>query len=387
MVTTTQRKRLLLASIDRKEILNKSTGKITIRYYIRYYEGTGKGRKRKTLPGGFTRKHDAEVALGRMLAEQAAGTFGLPDQEILFREDAAKWLEEKEPEIGIRTIVDYKEVVNKHLLPAFGDRQIKQIESDDIVAFRNEKHKKVSPRTTNKILRVLKMVFAYAEDNGHLNKNPARKVRGVKQPKEEMDFLGRVEPDEIERFLAASSPEFHPLFFTAIWTGAREGELFALKWGNVDFEKQRINIRQTYDSYGYREPKSKASKRSIIMSPSLVEVLSQHKATLEKNGNDDHVFQNTKGGPLHQANVTRREFHPALERADIRRIRFHDLRHTYGALTASMGVPPKFIQNQLGHASLTVTLDTYGHLMPSAYVEFGDSFDNFVRNLSNRGKN
>lgn len=63
MVTTTQRKRLLLASIDRKEILNKSTGKITIRYYIRYYEGTGKGRKRKTLPGGFTRKHDAEVAI------------------------------------------------------------------------------------------------------------------------------------------------------------------------------------------------------------------------------------------------------------------------------------------------------------------------------------
>ena len=154
-----------------------------------------------------------------------------------------------------------------------------------------------------------------------------------------------------------------------------------MKWGNVDFEKRRINIRQTYDPYGYREPKSKSGKRSIVMSPRLVEVLSQHKTTLEKNGNDDHVFQNTKGGPLNYANVISREFHPALERAGIRSIRFHDLRHTYGALTASMGAPPKFIQAQMGHASLVVTLDTYGHLMPSAYVGFGERFDDFVHDF------
>ena len=376
-----------MASIEKHSIFNKSTGRTTIRYYIRYYEGSGKNRKRKTLPGGFARRKDAEAALGRMLAEQAGGTFGQPNQDVLFREVAAKWLDKKEPEIGVRTFVDYQQVMNNHVLPAFGDRQIKQIKSDEVVAFRNEKYKEVSPRTTNKILRVLKMVFAYAEDNEHTKGNPARRVRGVKQPKEEMDFLGRVEPDEIEKFLAASRPEFHPLFFTAIWTGAREGELFALKWGNVDFEKQRINIRQTYDQYGYREPKSKSGKRSVIMSPNLVEVLSQHKATLKKNGYADHVFQNTKGGPLHHANVIRREFHPTLERAGIRRIRFHDMRHTYGALAASMGVPPKFIQAQLGHASLMVTLDTYGHLMPSSYTEFGENFDNFVHDLSNRGKN
>ena len=367
-----------MASIEPRKRLNKSTGKNTVRYYIRYYEGRGKNRKRCSLPGGFAKRHDAEVARRRMLAEQAAGTFGKPSQDQLFSEEAGKWLEKIEPEVGIRTFVDYKQVVKNHLLPAFGNRQINQIKPDEIVAFRNEKHKKLSPRTTNKILGVLKMVFAYSEEKEHLRENPARSVRRVKQTKEEMDFLGRVEPDEIDRFLEAAPPDYYPLFFTAIWTGAREGELLALKWGNVDLKKQRINIRQTYDPYGYREPKSKSGKRSIVMSPRLVEVLSEHKATLRKSGNDDHVFQNTKGGPLNYANVISREFHPALERAGIRSIRFHDLRHTYGALTASMGAPPKFIQAQMGHTSLVVTLDTYGHLMPSAYVGFGERFDDFV---------
>ncbi len=371
-----------MASIEKREYISGRTGKKTTHYFVRYYEGRGASRKRKSLPGPFTKKHYAEAAFERMQLEQAKGTFGQPSQDALFRYVAEKWLAEKEPEVGVRTIIDYMQVVKNHILPVFGDRQINQIKLDEIVAFRNEKHKKVSPRTTNKILGVLKMVFSYAEDNEHIEVNPARKVSRVKQTKEEMDFLGRVEPDEIERFLEAAHPDYYPLFVTAIWTGAREGELCALKWGNVDFKKRRINIRQTYDPYGYREPKSKSGKRSVVMSPSLAEVLSQHKANLEKSGNDDHVFQNSKGGPLHYANMIRREFHPALERAGIRRIRFQDLRHTYGALTSSMGAPPKFVQAQMGHSSLTVTLDTYGHLMTSAYSEFGETFDEFVHNLT-----
>lgn len=378
-----------MASIEKRVLLNKSTGKSTVRYYVRYYEGRGKDRRRKSLPGGFTRKHDAEVAKGRMQAEKAAGTFGQASQGQLFSEEADNWLKKVEPEVRIRTFMDYKQVVKNHLLPVFGDRQISQIKQDEIVTLRNDKLKVLAPRTTNKILEVLKMVFAYSEDNEHLKENPARKVRRVKQTKEEMDFLGRVEPDEIDRFLEAAPPDYYPLFFTAIWTGAREGELLALKWGNIDFEKQRINIRQTYDSFGYRDPKSESSKRSIVMSPSLVEVLSEHKASLQKNGNDDHVFQNKKGGPINYANMISRKFHPSLEKAGIRPIPFQDLRHTYGALTMSMGVPPKFVQAQMGHSSMTLILETYGHLIPSspsADLEFGQNLDAFLQNLSSKDK-
>jgi len=373
-----------LASIEKKEIWNKKAGKLTTKFYVRYYEGRGKDRKRKSLPGSFTNKHIADTAMKRMLLEQAKGTFGQPDQEILFSEVAEKWLAKVEPEIGIRTFKDYKQVVNKHLLPVFGERRVREIKSGEIEEFRSGILKEVSPRTTNKILRILKMLFSYAEQNKYVQENPTRYVASVRQEKQEMDFLGRIEPDEVDRFLKAAAPEYLPLFCTAIWTGAREGELFALKWGNVDFNGRRIHIRQTYDKHGYREPKSAAGKRSIVMSPELTKVLVKHKATLRANGKgtgtDNPVFQNRNGKPLIPSTVIR-ELHATLKRVGIRELRFHDLRHTYGALAASMGAPPKFVQNQMGHASLTTTLDTYGHWMPSAYVEFGEIFDDFVHNL------
>jgi integrase len=155
-----------------------------------------------------------------------------------------------------------------------------------------------------------------------------------------------------------------------------------LKWQNVDFGQKRINVLQTYDKYGYRPPKSKRGERSIVMSPELAKVLMKHKATVKANGkatgNDDNVFLNRNGKPLIASTVIR-QVHKTLGLAGIR---FHDLRHTYGALTATMGAPPKFIQNQMGHSSLIVTLDTYGHWMPSAYSEFGEIFDDFVHTLA-----
>lgn len=114
---TIQRRLLLLASIEEKKFISERTGKKTTHYFVRYYVGRGKSRKRKSLPGAFTRWHDADVARSRMLAEQAAGTFGQDDQDVLFREEAENWLEQKEPEVRIRTFMDYRQVVNNHLLP------------------------------------------------------------------------------------------------------------------------------------------------------------------------------------------------------------------------------------------------------------------------------
>ncbi len=369
-----------MASIERR-VIKRKDGKEVVRYYIRYLENG----KRKTLPGGFTRKKDAQAALGRMLAEQAAGAFGKPDQAILFRDVATLWLAKVEPEVGVRTYIDYQQVVENHLLPAFGDKRIKEIRTAEIEAFRNATLSKVSPRTTNKVLRVLKMMFGYADRHQYVAEDPSRHVANVKQTKQEMDFLGRLDPGEIDKFLKETKPEFYPLFVTAIWTGMREGELFALRWGNVDFKRNRINVRETYDKHGYREPKSQAGKRQVVMSPELAKVLQGHReAQLEVSEEataTDSVFQSRNGKPLVASTVVR-EFQRTLERAGLRKMRFHDLRHTYGALTASMGAPPKFIQSQMGHASLTITLDTYGHLMPSVFGEFGEKFDGFVHTLA-----
>jgi len=363
-----------VASIE-KRIIKREDGKETIRYYIRYYEGRGKKRKRKTLPGGFTRKHDAEVALRRLLAQQADGTFGQPRQDSPFKGIAEEWLSEVKTTVALRTYEDYEEVVRIHLVPFFENMPLNQITQGQLNDFISSKHENFAPRTINKMIFVIKTIFRKVEDEGKLNENPARRLRRRKQEQKEMAFLNR---EEIRRFLEASSPEYRPLFHTAIFTGAREGELLGLKWCDVELEEKVIYIRRAFDRGHYGPLKSPSSRRAIVITPELAKVVSEYKRSLEKNGDEDPVFQNKQGKPINKSNMISREFHPALERAGIRRIRFHDLRHTYGGINASMGVNPKIIQKQMGHSSITVTMDIYGHLMPEAYEGFGESFDSFT---------
>ena len=152
----------------------------------------------------------------------------------------------------------------------------------------------------------------------------------------------------------------------------------ALRWSDIDFEKKVIFINRSYNPlYGFSEPKTRNAKRPVTISNSLVSILLDHH---HRTGGEpeDLVFSNKSGKPISRQNMVTREFYPALERAGLPRIRFHDLRHTYATLLISMGENAKFIQRQLGHARITTTLDTYGHLMPEAYEGFGGRFDSFL---------
>ena len=119
------------------------------------------------------------------------------------------------------------------------------------------------------------------------------------------------------------------------------------------------------------------------MSPRLKDILKRH-MLLRDSSNIDYVFTSSEGTPLSPSNVVSREFHPALKRAGLRRIRFHDLRHTYASLMIASRADIKFIQSQLGHSSAMITLDTYGHLMPGAATDAGDRLDEAIFNLNGR---
>ena len=114
-----------------------------------------------------------------------------------------------------------------------------------------------------------------------------------------------------------------------------------------------------------------------MISLKLERVIARHLADTEGDSGD-LLFKNRVGGPISHQNMMNREFYPALERAGVRRIRFHDLRHTYAALMISLGENIKFIQKQMGHASLTTTMDTYGHLLPEVSEGFSDRLDSLV---------
>lgn len=157
----------------------------------------------------------------------------------------------------------------------------------------------------------------------------------------------------------------------------RLGELFALQWSDIDWNSETIRVRKSVWRDKFQEPKSKSSIRAIGMSPTLVSILRDHMKTSKPN-ELDLVFCSEKGSFLDASNLRKRVFEPALKNAGLRRIRIHDLRHTYASILINQGENLKYIQNQLGHSSITTTVDRYGHLMPDAHKDASARLDQSI---------
>jgi len=234
------------------------------------------------------------------------------------------------------------------------------------------------------------MMFRHAQEWGLVRDNPAQRIRQVRVEPKEMDFL---RPDEIRLLLQHADEPYRTLFLTAVLTGMRRGELLALQWGDIDWHNDVIHVKRSLFWHNKEElasangqgtvlwrfstPKSTRSIRTVIMSPKLKEALELYRLQCPVSP-QDLVFCTTGGGPMNANNMINREFLPTLSRAGLRRIRFHDLRHTYTALLIAQGAHAKFIQSQLGHASITTTLDRYGHLLPEAQQGTGERLDAMV---------
>ncbi|MBI4595010.1 MAG: site-specific integrase [Candidatus Tectomicrobia bacterium] len=178
-----------------------------------------------------------------------------------------------------------------------------------------------------------------------------------------------LKPDDIHALLdATGTKRERTLFMTAILTGMREGELLGLKWDDIDWRNSQIYVRRTFNHGRFYEPKTKTSRRKIDLAPELIIELKKWRLACPIS-ELDLVFPTKVGTPEDAKNMLRYWFWPALRRTGLPRIRFQDLRHTYASLLIFQGEHPKYIQSQLGHSSIIVTMDTYGHLMKSVNQE------------------
>jgi integrase len=329
-------------------------------------------------------KRAAEKLLAKRMNQINAGDYQ-EFEKILFEEYSAKWLSDyAKVSVKISTYISYEDIVRLHLNPRFGKQYLHRISAADIQQFVSEKitKEKLMPKTVINILIPFKEMFKHAVAWGLIKRDPTLYVKRPRVETEEMDFLN---PEEIRLFLDNVGHEYYALFLTAVMTGMRRGELLALQWGDIDWNSNQISIRRSIFRGEFINPKSKNSIRRIVMSPVLRQELEQYRL-LGRKSDKELVFANGNGLPLNPDNLVKREFHPALDRAGLRRIRFHDLRHTYASLLISQGENIKFIQSQLGHASAKTTLDRYGHLMPNLENDAARRLDKtvfgiFVRKL------
>jgi integrase len=330
----------------------------------------------------------AERRLAEVVAQVSAGTYRqLP--AITVKDFCTKWLTDYAAgSVKPTSLRFYRGLITNHLVPAFGPLRLTDLTPEIVQRYlaTSLREARVSARTINHSLMVLKQVLNRAKRWSYLRENPAEGVRPLRIEPEEMDYL---KPTEIPLLLRHADEPHRTLFMTAVLTGMRLGEVLALQWGDVDWQGGRIQVRRSIFWYLRREldpgaddtvlwrfttPKSKHSRRNVIMSPALKEALELYRLVCPASPHD-LVFCTKTGTPIEPRNLVRREFEPALARAGLRKIRFHDLRHTYTALLIAQGVNVKAIQAQLGHGSVQTTLDRYGHLLPESSSGIGEALD------------
>ncbi len=331
----------------------------------------------------------AERRLTQVLADLHHGQITSP-KPVSFKSFAEQWLHDyAERRLKPSTLQLYRIFIRVHLNPAFGSLFLTQITPQHIECFLADcrREKGLAPKSVNSLLLLLKVMLKCAREWRILRDNPAETIKPARVEPKEMAFL---RPDEVRLLWKNADEPYRTLFLAAVLTGMRRGELLGLQWGDIDWNSGVIHVKRTLyriegrdafglvenpkERWGFSSPKSSKSIRNIHMSPRLREDLELHRLQCPASPYD-LVFCTKRGKPLHAGNMVRREFFPALSRAGLPRIRFHDLRHTYTTLLIAQGENVKLIQAQLGHASIQTTLDRYGHLLPDTEREIGNRLD------------
>jgi integrase len=254
-------------------------------------------------------------------------------------------------------------VIDGYLLPEFGDRPLESITPDSIDAYKERMitEGRLSARVIVRHLTVLHGVFKRAGRVWGLKRNPAAADLVERPPVVYTGEFTTLDRDELELLArAVDDRQDAAIYKVAAFTGLRQGELLGLRWGDVDFVAGLVHVRRNYTSGREKVPKGK-KVRSVPMTPDVLDTLGRLKEREHFTADGDLVFCQVTGAHLDPSKL-RRRFKRALERAGLRRIRFHDLRHHFGsaAITVLDGYA---VQSYMGHAHYTTT-QRYLHHKP-----------------------
>lgn len=311
-------------------------------------------------PAGYYTKRGAEDWLRKVLNEAREGTLpGLVKTDVSFVEAADEWLRYIEHDRGRKpsTVAGYRALLRSQLLPTFGELPIEAITTEMIEAWIAGVER--SPATRTKALVLMHGIFKRAQKLYGLPTNP---VAGVEKPPTQANRPIEVfSPEEVMALVrAATCEQDAAIYMTAAFTGLRRGELLALRWRDVDFSGQVIRVQASYAEGALTTPKS-GKVRSVPLAAPVAEALAKLGQRDQWTGDDNLIFVGQAGGYL-DGRALRRRYDRALERAGLRKLRFHDLRHTFGTrMIAKADI--RRVQEWMGHADIETTMK-YLHYAP-----------------------
>jgi integrase len=285
------------------------------------------------------------------------------------------WLKAIRDTVRQRTWERYESIVRVHIKPALGAAKLQALTPNHLRAlYRDKLDAGLAPRTVNYIHVTLHKALKDAVSDGLIPKNVAAAVRSPRPEKPEIHPLTREQARRLLDAASKNSDRFEALYIVALHCGLREGELLGLRWEDLNLDAGTLAVRRTLSEtrtgHKFELPKN-GTGRSVKLSQRAVEALKSHRAYQNeerlKAGSlwQDHdlVFPTAIGTTMSGTNLTGRHFKPLLKKAGLPASRLHDLRHTCATILLMAGKHPKYVQELLGHASISITLDTYSHVI------------------------
>lgn len=323
------------------------------------------------------------------IQNQVDGGLTFNTTKLTVGEYLKKWLVEIKPNIREKTWIQYKQTIHNHLLPTLGSIRLWDVKPDLIQRFYSQKiDAGIGLHTLRMVHAVLHAALARAVKWSYITRNPAAVVDKPKVPRKEMSTLDSLEVNQLLH--VAHDSRYEALYYLAVTTGMRQGELLGLQWPDLDWSTSTLAIQRQLQRISgkglvFTEPKSKTSKRNVILGSYVITKLEQRLQALQTErlfAGDrwtelDLIFSTSIGTPVDPRSLLR-DFHGILSRAGLPRIRFHDLRHTAASLMLQEGIHVKVVQERLGHSSITLTLDTYSHVLPGLQQEAAQRLDDLI---------
>lgn len=345
------------------------------------------GKRKQKWHSGFRSKADAQRALTEALSRLDRGIYVEPSRQTV-SEYMREWLDTVEPSLRSTTFATYRTMVRHHIDPRLGSLPLQKLSVSDVNAFyaillrgdADNGKKALSPSTVRYVHAVLNKALKDAVRWDRLPRNVCAFAQAPRAPRASEGHVTWT-GDEVARFLSEVRGErLYAAWLVAVATGMRRGELLGLRWRDIDFGRSALSVRQTLVAKShapeFNEPKTPRSKRSVALDAATVYALRSHrKAQAEERLRMGSVYQEfdlvfcaEDGSPLIPRQVTK-WFLDAAKRAGVRRIRFHDLRHTHATLALQSGIHPKVVSERLGHADIGITLNTYTHAIPAMQAD------------------
>jgi integrase len=391
----------MMARLIKGQVFKETAKNGQISWRVRVTISEADGTRRAPQRSYRTRKA-ADAGLRQWLAELENGT-AVDTTSHTVGSYLRQWLETSvQHTVRPTTLESYTDMVRVHIAPTLGTLPLQKLTPSHLQTFYSDrlaaggrkdgKHGGLSQRTVRYLHAILHRALKEAVRLRLIPINPADDVT---PPRAKRPQVPSWDAGAVRRFLdAAEGDGYGPIWLLALHTGARRGELLALRWEDLDLDRGRAQISRSLVMVANRpaiqEPKTEHGKRTIALDPDALAALREHRTCQEERRlaaltwkDEGLVFANTSGSYINPHNLDRR-FVQLVETAGVPRIPFHGLRHTHATVLMQAGMNPKVVSERLGHGDIGITLSTYSHVAPGMDEQAANAFAEAIRNHGQR---